>query len=294
MSNSLADLRRDLATAYRLVANEGILDAFGHISVRSPTNPNRYFLSRSRAPALVQPEDILEYDLDSNPIVPPTVRPYSERVIHGEIFKARPDVNAVCHHHAPSIMPFAISGVPLQPVFHLGAAMGQRAPFWDSRDEFGDTNLLVVKPEEGASLARALGKHAIVVMRRHGATVVGGELRELVFRTIYSAKNAEHQLSAHMLGHVSPLTDGEAEMAAGLNLAPGPLARAYEYWVQRLAKSEGRSKSDPVVRAAELAARGPVPGGAKPAAKAAKPAAQTSKKAAKAKSRGTAKGRSKR
>jgi HCOMODA/2-hydroxy-3-carboxy-muconic semialdehyde decarboxylase len=289
LSNSLADLRRDLAIAYRLVANEGLLDAFGHISVRHPGNPNRYFLSRSRAPALVQPEDILEYDLDSNPIVPPTTRPYSERVIHGEIFKARPDVNAVCHHHAPSIMPFAISGVPLQPVFHLGAAMGQRAPFWDSRDEFGDTNLLVVKPEEGASLARALGKHSIVVMRRHGATVVGGELRELVFRAIYSAKNAEHQLAAQMLGHVSPLTDGEAEMAAGLNLAPGPLARAYEYWVTRLAKSEGRAKSDPAVKAAAAAARKPVPGAAP-----AKPAAKTPKQSAKAKSKGATKGRNKR
>src|SRR5262245_51893381 len=179
--DTLADLRRDLATAYRIVANEGILDAFGHISVRHPGDPQRYFLSRSRAPALVEAADILEYDLDSNPIVPPTTRPYSERVIHGEIFKARPDVNAVCHHHAPSIMPFAISGAPLQPVYHLGAAMGQSAPFWDSRDEFGDTNLLVVKPEEGASLARALGQHSVVMMRRHGATVVGGDLRELVF-----------------------------------------------------------------------------------------------------------------
>ena len=125
MPDSLEDLRRDLAAAYRIVANEGILDAFGHISVRNPNNPQRYFLSRSRAPALVQAADILEYDLDSNPIVPPKERPYSERVIHGEIFKARPDVNAVCHHHAPSIMPFAISGMPLVPVFHLGAAMGR-------------------------------------------------------------------------------------------------------------------------------------------------------------------------
>ena len=265
MPDSLKDLRRDLAAAYRIVANEGILDAFGHISVRNPNNPQRYFLSRSRAPALVQAADILEYDLDSNPIVPSVTRPYSERVIHGEIFKARPDVNAVCHHHAPSIMPFAISGMPLVPVFHLGAAMGRHAPFWDSRDEFGDTNLLVVKPEEGASLARALGKHAIVLMRRHGATVVGGELRELVFRTIYSAKNAEHQLQAHMLGHVSPLTDGEADMASQLNLASGPLARAYEYWVRWLAEREGRGKSDPMLRAVEAAARQPVP--AKAAAK---------------------------
>ena len=262
MPDSLAELRRDLAVAYRIVANEGILDAFGHISVRNPNNPQRYFLSRSRAPGLVQANDILEYDLDSNPIMPPKERPYSERVIHGEIFKARPDVTAVCHHHAPSIMPFAISGVPLQPVFHLGASMGASAPVWDSRDEFGDTNLLVVKPEEGASLARALGEASIVVMRRHGATVVGGSLRELVFRTIYSAKNAEHQMAAHLLGNVSPLTAGEAQMAFEIHRAPGPLARAYEYWVRRLAEKEGRSKSDPMLRAAETAARQPNPGAA--------------------------------
>src|SRR5438270_2128448 len=259
---SLAELRRDLAAAYRVVANEGILDAFGHISVRNPNNPQRYFLSRSRAPSLVQADDILEYDLDSNPIVPPKERPYSERVIHGEIFKARPDINAVCHHHAPSIMPFAVSGVPLVPVFHLGASMGASAPVWDSRDEFGDTNLLVVKPEEGASLARALGDASIVVMRRHGATVVGGSLRELLFRTIYSAKNAEHQMAAHMLGNVSPLTAGEAQMAFEIHRAPGPLAPAYEYWVRRLAEREGRGKSDPMLRAAEAAARLPNPGAA--------------------------------
>ena len=262
MPDSLAELRRDLAVAYRIVGNEGILDAFGHIRVRHPDNPQRYFLSRSRAPGLVQADDILEYDLDSNPIVPPKERPYSERVIHGEIFKARPDVNAVCHHHAPSIMPFAISGMPLLPVFHLGASMGASAPIWDSRDEFGDTNLLVVKPEEGASLARALGDASIVVMRRHGATVVGGSLRELVFRTIYSAKNAEHQLAAHLLGNVSPLTAGETQMAFEIHRAPGPLARAYEYWVRRLAEREGRGKSDPTLRAAEAAARQPNPGAA--------------------------------
>lgn len=278
MPESLSDLRRDLATAYRIVANEGILDAFGHISVRHPGNPQRYFLSRSRAPGLVQADDVLEYDLDSNPIVPPKERPYSERVIHGEIFRLRPDVNAVCHHHAPSIMPFAISGVPLVPVFHLGASMGASAPVWDSRDEFGDTNLLVVKPEEGASLARALGSHSVVVMRRHGATVVGGTLRELVFRTIYSAKNAEHQLAAHMLGHVSPLTSGETQMAFEIHRAPGPLARAYEYWVRRLAEREGRAKSDPMLRAAEAAARQPNPGAAPvKSASGAKKAAATKK-----------------
>src|SRR6185312_1042049 len=163
-----------------MIANEGVLDAFGHVSTRHPSDPSRYLMSRSRAPELVQPEDIHEFTLDSQIVKPIKERLYGERVIHGEIYKARPEVNAVCHHHAPSIMPFAISGMPLLPVFHLGASMGQTAPIWDSRDEFGDTNLLVVKPEEGASLARALGDASIVVMRRHGATVVGGSLRELV------------------------------------------------------------------------------------------------------------------
>ena len=254
MPDSLADLLRDLAVANRIVANEGILDAFGHISMRHPTNHKRYFLSRSRAPALVQAVDIQEYDLDSNPVRQTELRPYMERVIHGEIYKARPDVNAVCHHHAPSIMPLVIAGVPLVPVFHLGAAMGQRAPFWDSRDEFGDTNLLVAKPEEGASLARALGSHSVVLMRRHGATVVGGGLRELVFRTIYSSRNAESQLAAQALGTVSPLTDGEAKMAGQLNLAPGPLTRAYEVWEKRLADREGRPAAASVATRRRVAA----------------------------------------
>jgi HCOMODA/2-hydroxy-3-carboxy-muconic semialdehyde decarboxylase len=236
-----------------MVANEGVLDAFGHISLRHPGNPKRYFLSRSLAPALVQASDIQEYDLDSNPVAESPYRPYLERVIHGEIFKARPDVLAVCHHHAPSIMPFAISGMPLVPVFHLGASMGQQAPFWDSRDEFGDTNLLVAKPEEGASLARALGKHHVVLLRHHGATVVGSSLRDLVFRTIYSAKNAEHQIAAHVLGNASPLTSGEAAMAGGIHRGEGPLTRAYEVWQRRLAEREGREESTP--RATSAVAR---------------------------------------
>jgi HCOMODA/2-hydroxy-3-carboxy-muconic semialdehyde decarboxylase len=205
--------------------------------VRNPNNPDRYFLSRSRAPGLVQAGDILEYDLDSNPIVPPKERPYSERVIHGEIFKARPDVNAVCHHHAPSIMPFAISGMPLLPVFHLGASMGASAPVWDSRDEFGDTSLLVLDPAEGASLARALGQNWLVLMRRHGTTVAARNLHELAFRTIYTYRNAQAQLMTMALGEVSPLTPKEMELAQERNLRPKATGRAWEYWCTRLKKA---------------------------------------------------------
>jgi len=236
--SNLDDVRRELARANRILAHEDVLDAFGHVSVRHPDDPGRYLLSRSRGPELVEPDDILEFTLDSAPVVPPTRRLYSERVIHGCIYQARPDVHAVVHHHAPSIMPFVIAGVDLLPVFHLGATMGAKAPFWDSRDEFGDTSLLVIKPEEGRSLARALGPHAMVLMRRHGATVVGDNLHQVIFRSIYSARNAEHQWRAHALGGVGALTAGEAALAAGHNLQPGPVERAWEYWAGRLAKVE--------------------------------------------------------
>jgi HCOMODA/2-hydroxy-3-carboxy-muconic semialdehyde decarboxylase len=192
-------------------------------------------LSRARGPELVEPGDILEFTLDSEPITPPRIgRLYSERVIHGEIYKARPDVNAVCHHHAPPIMPFVIAGVDIEAVCHMGATMGERAPFWDSRDEFGDTNLLVVKPEEGASLARALGENSAVLMRRHGATVVGTGLQGLVYRSVYMCRNAEFQLRAMQLGNPSRLTPGEIEMAGALEQQPNVIARAWEYWTVRL------------------------------------------------------------
>ena len=169
MPDSLSELRVELARANRILANEGIIDAFGHISVRHPDNPQRYFISRHRASELVEPSDILEMTLDSEPVVPTSVRLYSEMVIHGEIYKARPDVSSVCHHHAMAVLPFCATGVELVPLFHLGGTLGGKVPFWDSRDEFGDTNLLVRTPEEGASLARALGPHFIVLLRRHGA-----------------------------------------------------------------------------------------------------------------------------
>jgi len=236
---SLNETRELLARANRMIANEGVLDAFGHVTMRHPTDPQRYLMSRSRAPELVQPDDIHEFTLDSQPVKPTNVRLYGERVIHGGIYQARPDVNAVCHHHAPSILPFCISGTELKPVYHLGATLGEKVPFWDARDEFGDTTLIVAKPEEGASLARALGPYWIVLMRRHGATVAGTTLEELTFRTIYTARNAALQIQAHALGHVSPLNLAETRLAGEYNLRPGPVARAWEYWNVRLDKAEG-------------------------------------------------------
>ena len=237
VSKTIADTLYELALANRIVAHEGIIDAFGHVSVRHPDDPNRYFLSRSRSPGLVEPGDILEYHLDSRPVREPDVTQYSERVIHGEIYRARPDVMAVCHHHAPAFMPLVSTGMDYVPVFHLGATGGARPPFWDQRDDFGDTNMLVVKPEEGRSLAKALGQHWMVLMWRHGVTVAGRSLQDTVFRSIYSARNAEYQVNAHAVGAIAPLTPGEVELCAKIATATTGLARSWEYWVHRLARA---------------------------------------------------------
>ena len=284
MPNSKDAFFYDLALANRIVSNEGIIDSFGHVSMRDPDNPNRYFLSRSRAPALVEPGDIIAYTLDSDPVGPVSATQYSERVIHGEIYKARPDVMAVCHHHSPAFMPLVTTGTDYVPVFHLGATGGFKPPFWDQRDDFGDTNMLVVKPEEGASLARALGSHWMVLMWRHGVTVAGRNVRDVVFRSIYSARNADYQMQAQAAGTIEPLTAGEIELCGKISTSTTGLERTWEHWVSRLALTGqlppyGVSRGRPASRKAATANRG---GTRKTAKKAAK---KTSKKTAKRKTR---------
>jgi HCOMODA/2-hydroxy-3-carboxy-muconic semialdehyde decarboxylase len=239
VSDDVAEARYLVALANRMLSNEGVLDAFGHVSMRHPRDPGRYLLSRSRSPGLIEPDDVLEYTLDSAPVKPPTVALYAERVIHGCVYAARPDVTAVVHHHSPAVLPFCIAGVPIVPVFHLGAAGGETIPFWNQQEEFGDTNLLVVKPEEGESLARRLGPHGAVLLNNHGATVVGKDMREMVSRTIFMCQNAEYQLKAHLLGKVTTLTPGETRLASTLNALPNVTNRTWEYWEQRLAAAGG-------------------------------------------------------
>jgi ribulose-5-phosphate 4-epimerase/fuculose-1-phosphate aldolase len=182
-------------------------------------------------------------------------------------------VMAVCHHHSPAVLPFCITGKELVPIYHLGAVIGDKAPFWDQRDEFGDTNLLVVKPEEGRSLARALGPHWVVLMRRHGATVAGTSLRDCVFRTIYSCRNAEYQLQAEGLGRIAPLSGGEIEQAGAIHHQPGPLNRAWEYWLRRVEKRGEAPPRAASLKRASAARRG------KSSRRASKPAARGAKKA---------------
>jgi HCOMODA/2-hydroxy-3-carboxy-muconic semialdehyde decarboxylase len=256
VATNLIEARRELALANRIVANEGVIDAFGHVSMRHPDNPNRYFLSRSRAPELVTPDDFIEYDLDSQPVRKPEHTQYSERVIHGEIYKARPEVNSVCHHHCAAFMPLLAVGADYLPIFHLGAVGGIRPPFWDQHDEFGDTNMLVIKPEEGASLARALGSHWLVLMKRHGVTVAGTSVRDCVFRSVYSARNAEYQVRALTIGDtIASLSPGETELAGAISAKTTGLTRSWEYWSMRVAKAGGAAavNSKPASRRSAIA-----------------------------------------
>ncbi|OYU47473.1 MAG: aldolase [Rhizobiales bacterium PAR1] len=223
-------LPRLIVLASRILTREGILDSFGHVSARNPERPDRFFLSRARAAGLVDEADILELDLTGAPVTETPHRLFAERVIHAAIYTARPDVQAVCHHHAPQMLPFCNAGIELVPVFHLGATMGPKVPFWDSRDEFGDTNLLVSTPEQGASMAKALGPNWTLLLRRHGVTTAGRSVPELVFRTIYGSRNAEAQLATMQIGTISPLTPGEAALAEEFNLKPIALDRAWEQW----------------------------------------------------------------
>jgi HCOMODA/2-hydroxy-3-carboxy-muconic semialdehyde decarboxylase len=236
MADEIADLLHELIVATRILTNQRVLDAFGHVSVRHPRNPQRYFISRHRPPELTEVSDFIEMTLDSKPVKPTDVRLYSESVIHGEIYKARPDVNAVCHHHSHAVLPFAISGREIVPVFHLAAVIGH-VPFWDQRDEFGDTNMLVVKPEEGASLARALGANWMVLMRRHGATVAGTHLRELTFRTVFGCENCALQSQAMAHGHVDHLSPGEINLSSAHSVRPPSTNRAWDYWVRQIEKA---------------------------------------------------------
>jgi len=232
MTSPLESPQAVLATANAILAHEGVLDAFGHVSIRNPTNPSAIYLSRSLAPELVTENDILEFDLSGEPVWPCHVPLYSERVIHTAIYHMRPDVNAICHHHAPAMMPFCLTDLPLRVVTQLGAAIGKHVPVWDQRDEFSATNHLVTQPQHAMSLARSLGPHAMVLMKRHGVTVVASSLRELAFRSIYSCRDAELQLRALQHGPIDVFSNEEIDLAG--KFPEATIARAWDVWRSRL------------------------------------------------------------
>jgi len=224
----------DLVLANRILADHNVLDAFGHVSIRHPERPDRYFMSRSRGPNLVERADLIEFDLESRPIDQNGRRMYAERHIHGRIYAARPDVHAVCHNHAPATIPFGATRTPLLPIFHMASVIGGDVPLWDIQDEFGDTNLLVTTQPQGDALARALGGNHVVLMRGHGSAVASATLRGVVFASVYLQKNAELVLAAKQLGDVTYLTPGEIDEAGTLLSEALSQDRAWESWSSRV------------------------------------------------------------
>jgi ribulose-5-phosphate 4-epimerase/fuculose-1-phosphate aldolase len=230
---SLVDILRDLVIANRILAHEGVVDAYGHISVRHPERSDRFFLSGSRSPELVTLDDIIEYDLDCNPIDPRGRTQYTERPIHGAIYRRRPDVMSVVHNHAYEVIPFTVAnGARLRPVLHTAAGIGAEIPVWDIRHKFGDTNLLVTTPAHGEDLAQRLGPNSVVLMRGHGAAVAGISIANAVHTSVYLRVNAQLQTEAmRMAGDITYLSAGEiAEMQKS---AASGHTRAWEYWSRR-------------------------------------------------------------
>ena len=227
-----APILDELVTANRILAREGVVDSFGHVSIRHPDRPDRYVLSRARAPECIEVEDLMEFALDGTPMDPAGRKPYAERYIHGGVYESRPDVRAVVHHHSPSVIPFSVTPAPLSPVMHMCAGIGTRVPTWDSRTRFGDTNLLVTNLEMARDLASVLGPRPAILMRGHGAVVAGASLREVVFNSIYLQLNADLQMKARALGDVTFLSEGE--VAAVLRTRGSfTFERAWEFWCRR-------------------------------------------------------------
>ena len=224
----------DLVAANLILAAEGVLDAMGHVSVRHPTRPDRYFLARSMAPALVTTADIIEYDLDSTAITPSARNGYLERFIHGETYRARPDVRAVMHCHTPSLIPFASSTVPLRAMYHMAAFVAAGVPVWDIAAAGGVTDLLVRDGKLARSLAGTLGDRAVALMRGHGAVVVANSLPNVVGRAVYLDVNAKAQTQAFALGGtIRGVTPEEAKLRMG---DPNEYARAWELWRRKVGK----------------------------------------------------------
>ncbi len=219
------DILQELVTANRILAREGVVDAYGHVSIRHPSRPDRYILSQSRAPDLVDVTDLMEYTLAGEPIDQQGRTMYSERPIHGEIYEARDDVLAVVHNHSTTVVPFTVTDTPLKAMFHLTAIIGYELPVWDIRDNFGDTTM-----EQGRDLAQCLEDRRVALMRGHGCVIAGKSVREVVMASVYLQVNAGLLLDSLGLGEVEPMTEGQ--------MRPTSQDRAWEYWANRAGRGD--------------------------------------------------------
>ena len=235
-----ADLIADLAAASRILATQGVVDAFGHVSMRHPGAPDRYLLSRSMAPALVTPDDIIEFDLDSNPCNAEGRNSFLERFIHGQIYRARPDVMSVVHTHSPSVIPFGLVGQQMRAMFHNAAFLAAGVPVFDISAQFGDTDMLVSDNAKGVALAGCLADKHVGLMRGHGSVSCGPSLQDAVFRAFYTEVSARVQHWTQALaddGPIAALTEAEGLLADVPNQTAG--LRAWGLWREQIHAQAG-------------------------------------------------------
>jgi ribulose-5-phosphate 4-epimerase/fuculose-1-phosphate aldolase len=227
------ELIEELVTANQILFDQGVVDAFGHISVRHDKRPDRFLLARNMAPSRVTAEDIVEFTLDGEAVNANGRKVYLERFIHGEIFRKRPDVMAVIHSHSHSVVPLSVvKGVRLKAIFHMAGFIGQGAPVFEIREAGGDaTDLLISSNHLGRALAEHFDGHDIVLMRGHGSTVVGGSIKQAVYRAVYAELNARYQLQAMQLGEVTFLTEGESQ--ACVQNVEGQVQRPWDMWLEQ-------------------------------------------------------------
>jgi ribulose-5-phosphate 4-epimerase/fuculose-1-phosphate aldolase len=240
----MENLIADLVAANRILAREGVVDAFGHASVRHPNDAGRFLMSRARPPELVEPGDLMEFALDGSPLDPRGRKPYRERFIHAALYEARADIQSVIHNHSRSVIPFGISEEKLRPVMHSCATIGLDVPVWDAQTHFGDTDLLISDMAMGRDFARVVGNGTCALMRGHGCTVAGRSIREAVYTAVYLEVNANLQIRASRFGKLKFLSPGEIEkITARLGQAkPGEgYDRSWEYWCRRAGITTARS-----------------------------------------------------
>jgi len=230
----------DLAAASRILAERGVVDAFGHVSQRHPTRPDRFLMSRSLAPARVTPADIVEYDLSSTPIDENAPKGFLERFIHGEIYRHRPDIGSVVHSHSPSVIPFGLIDMPVRAMFHNAAFLANGVPTFDISTEFGATDMLVCDCAKGKSLANSLGTHDVCLMRAHGSVACGPTLQIAVFRAVYTEVNARIQTQTVGLAGgaaIAWLDPEEGRLADQPNQTAG--MRAWDLWRNQIQDQTG-------------------------------------------------------
>jgi len=231
-----AKLVEDLVYANHILADQNVLDGFGHVSVRSDKDPSHFLMARSMAPGLVTTRDILEFNQEGEPIDARGRAVYLERSIHAAIYRARPDVMAVVHSHSPEIIPYTVTGTSLRPIYHMSSFLGAGTPIFEIRDTAGMTDMLIRNNTLADALAKSLGDHAVVLMRGHGFVAVGNSTPQVVFRAIYSQINARLQSEAARLGPITFLSPEEAAKASATNDAV--VLRPWELWKSRVGKIE--------------------------------------------------------